>query len=186
MNGPTHKVGAAAAGVVAAGPFLGLGPAEAAVLAVAATLSAKLPDKDRHYEAGKGGGGGRSVTHSLALGLVLSAALFYWVPYEEFLGWGPLGVLARLVAAGVAVGWMSHLALDALTDERIPVFLPGMGPRFGLRLTPTQRPSTPTELFVRASLAVCLVLVAVSTWGGGIVSYAAPYLTNAAGLLGGA
>lgn len=183
MNGPTHKVGAAAAGVVAAGPFLGLGPVEALILAAAATLSAKLPDKDRHHE--KGGGGGRSVTHSLALGLLLSAALVYWVPYEELLGWGILGTLARLVGAGIAVGWMSHLALDALTDERIPVLLPGVGPRFGVRLTPTSRPCTLTELVVRASLAVCFVLVALATWGAGLLSGAAPLLTTAAGPFGG-
>lgn len=166
MNGPTHKIGAAAAAAVVAHAG-GIGLVGGGCLIATAYATSCLPDRDRHYEKGWGG---RTATHSLALGLLGAWALLFAVPYDAAaaaLGIGPaFGALAAAAAWGLVVGWLSHLALDALTPEGIPILLPGVGPKVGVPLTPVKTPATAVEWLVRAALAACLCY-AVLAWGSG-------------------
>lgn len=157
MNGPTHKIGAAA-GAAAVAQAGGVGPVGFVLLVSSAYAASCLPDRDRHYEKSWGR---RSWTHSVALGLLGSWALLYAVPYQDSLG-APLGSLAYAAALGLAVGWLSHLVLDGLTLEGVPLLLPGAGPTVRLPLTEVTRPATATEWLVRAALAVCFVYGAAS------------------------
>jgi membrane-bound metal-dependent hydrolase YbcI (DUF457 family) len=158
VNGPTHKLGAAAAAVLVAG-YMGAPGVQAGVLAASAVAGCLLPDADGHY---KRGFGGRSATHSVALGIVGTAALLTMVPYETLAG--DLAPAARLLALGFAVGWLSHLVLDALTLERVPLLWPGVGPQIGIGLTSVERSATPTEWLLRAALLVTILYVVAATW----------------------
>ena len=158
MNGPTHDIGAAAAAAAVA--YAGeLGLVGGGCVIAVAYMTSCLPDRDRHYEQAWGR---RSATHSVALGLFGAWALVSVVPYEASLG-PALGPLAYAAAWGLVVGWLSHLVLDALTVEGVPLLLPGVGPTLRLPLTQVKRPATATEWLVRAGLAACLIY-AVAGW----------------------
>jgi hypothetical protein len=72
------------------------------------------------------GGGFRGCVHS-RLGLVVCLAAA-WLPLVFWSSWWPWWA-----ALAVSLGWVSHLALDALTKEGLPwAWEPGRrGPRFG-------------------------------------------------------
>lgn len=158
MNGPTHKLGAAAAAVLVAG-YVGATGVQAGVLAASAVAGCLLPDADGHY---KRGFGGRSATHSVVLGVVGATVLLTMVPYEALAG--DLAPAARLLTLGFVVGWLSHLVLDALTLERVPLLWPGVGPQIGVGLTSVERNATPTEWIVRVALLVTIAYIVAAIW----------------------
>jgi membrane-bound metal-dependent hydrolase YbcI (DUF457 family) len=165
MGKHTHRVGAAAL-ALAVCAYRADGVLAAAVVAGCAVAASRLPDRDGHYLKA---GAPRSATHSVLLGAIGAWLLASWVPYGELLP-APLAAAAALAALGAALGWLSHLALDGLTVERVPLFLPGHGPKVGLKLTRTDDPG---EYLVLLLLALSAGAVAALTWGGPLLAAAA-------------
>lgn len=128
MNGPTHMVGAAAAGAgltVATGG----GVSELAAIVIGALAADRIPDQDRRLDKSANH---RSITHSLVLGG--GAAVVCAIVIGAFAA--SIAVepeLKNTLAAfglGLPAGYLAHLALDSLTPKRVWLLAPG-GPRFG-------------------------------------------------------
>lgn len=153
MLGRSHVIGAAACGVAAAA-VTGASPEEAVVVGVAATFTAKLPDVDRIVNDGPNH---RSLTHSVVLagGLVVALAFFFSAG---------AGVLMSAAILGLALGYLSHLALDAMTTASVPLLWPG-GPRFSLGGLATGKLG---ERVVVWLLVAAAVVVALASYGAGI------------------
>lgn len=128
MNGPTHMVGAAAAGAGLA-TLTGGGVPEMAALVIGALAADRIPDQDRWLDQSANH---RSITHSLVFGggAALAGAVFLAL-FASSLSVEP-ALRAALTAFGMGLpaGYLAHLALDSLTPKRVWVVFPG-GPRFG-------------------------------------------------------
>lgn len=174
MNGPAH-LGAALFAAAAAAWALGAPVAAAPALALGAAATAKLPDIDREVNSGPNH---RSVTHSaviaglpaLATGLFAGNLVSALMP--AVLGDVPVvGALAaellRYLLVGAAVGYLSHLLLDALTPKRIPLLVGG-SPRFGFPLVNSKRYPF-LEPLAALSLTVAAALVGINLWAGGVL-----------------
>lgn len=172
--GPTHVNGALAAGAVSAAVW-GLDPLQLTTIAAASSLAAGLPDEDRVVNDGPNH---RSLTHSVAFAAVVAAFLLAYVSpripdigpavgsklVELPLAGGLLGeanagsigeYLAALMligAIGLAIGYFSHLLLDALTPAGVWILLPG-GPRFSLPLV--SKVGNATEDLFDAGFRLC-------------------------------
>lgn len=154
MLGRSHVIGAAACGVAAAA-ITGHAPEEAVVVGGAAILTAKLPDVDRVINSGPNH---RSLTHSVVLAGGLVVALAFVLSQ----GAGPL---ASAVLFGLAVGYLSHLALDAMTAASVPLLWFG-GPRLSLGSIATGKLG---ERVVVWLLVAATVVVALGAYGAGII-----------------
>ena len=176
MNGPTHQAGA----LLAAGLYAqaaGLSPALTFVTAAGAYLAARRPDMDaapesedpkRRYDH-------RGYPHSLlfagggVLTLALWAVAIFGYPPRDLaeglplaealvsLSEGPPAPLAGALAVGFALGYLSHLLLDALTVKGIWLMSPG-GCRLAFPLVKEGRVPEPL-VSVLVTLALLPVLV---------------------------
>lgn len=185
MLGPTHANGAIAAAVVVSAA-VGLDPLQAITFTVTSAVAAYLPDKDRLVDSGPNH---RSLTHSLAFGLGISFVLVSYVhPRVVEIGpalgsrlgdrLGELPVLGALVggtfasaagewvaslvliaALGAALGYLSHLLLDALTPAGVWILLPG-GPRLCLPIV--RKVGNATESLINRGFQVVTALGAVA------------------------
>ncbi len=123
LTGKTHLVGALLASTVLS---FGLDPVGTMAFVATAAIGCKVPDLDRVINSGPSH---RSLPHSLGIagGAVVALALFAAALPDAN---------TFLITSGFAVGYLSHLLLDALTPSKIPLLLPG-GPRFGIGIIPT-------------------------------------------------
>lgn len=156
-------IGAAAIGVAVAAAT-GHSPVEAAAVGAAAVVTAKLPDVDRLVNDGPNH---RSLPHSLIIagGLVVALAV-YASTRPEVAEAGILGMrLGSAVVLGLAVGYLSHLALDAITTAGIPLFLPG-GPRLSLGLVRTGKLGEQVVVWILVAVAV---VAAMASYGVSIL-----------------
>lgn len=153
MLGRSHVIGAAACGVAAAA-ITGHAPVEAVAVGAAATLTAKLPDIDRVVNDGPNH---RSLTHSVVLAGGLVVALVFVLSQGA-------GALGSAVLFGLAAGYLSHLALDAMTAASVPLLWPG-GPKLSLGSIATGKIG---ERMVVWLLVAAAVAVALASYGAGI------------------
>ena len=183
MLGKTHVTGALAAGAAGAA-LLGVDPVQATVMGSTSALAAGLPDEDRVLDDGPGH---RSITHSVAFAAgVAFVFLSYLGPRLSSLeavfanGISGLPVLGGLAgpevassagavlgawfaetvlagAVGAGIGYVSHLALDALTPAGVWVLLPG-GPRISLPVV--SKVGNATEKLINRFLALCAFVAA--------------------------
>ncbi|MDP9474357.1 MAG: metal-dependent hydrolase [Actinomycetota bacterium] len=177
MNGATHQAGA----LLAAGLYaqaVGLSPALTAVTAAGAFVAARGPDVDSSPESEdpKRRYDHRGYPHSLVfagggvLALALWAVALLGYPASDLardlplsaalvaVSEGPPAPLAGVVAVSFALGYLSHLLLDALTVKGIWLLSPG-GRRLAFPLVRQGRVPEPLVSLL-ITLALLPVLVA--------------------------
>lgn len=150
MNGPTHMVGAAAAGVGVAAAT-GAGVPETAALVAGALLADRVPDQDRHISSGPNH---RSLTHSLLFAGGLAVVVGVFIGTVSTTTDPGLRAAVAAFGLGIPAGYLAHLLLDSLTPKRVWLLLPG-GPRFGAGFIDT------------GGIGEGLVFVALCVLGGG-------------------
>lgn len=185
MQWPTHVAGAVFAGAGAAAAT-GLAPVETAAIVAGSVAASTSPDIDVHTGRGKAH---RWWPHSLiyAGGAMVALAVLAWVWLGAFLGgvaydWlatrpatgdllGALPAQSRelvvermptLFITGLTVGYLSHLALDAMTPARIYLGSPNNGRKIGPGTIPN---GSVKEMSVRLVLAVATVVVVIGAYG---------------------
>ena len=185
MMGKTHVTGAIAAGTTGAA-LAQLDPVEACALTATSAVAAGLPDEDRVLDDSPNH---RSLTHSLSFAVVLFLAFLVYLrprmadlgpqfaqeaaglPFIPFIGGfggeelaagvgSYLAGLLFIAVAGLGLGYLSHLLLDALTPAGIWLVLPG-GPR--LRVPVISKVGDAREAVAERLLAV------VALGGAGVV-----------------
>lgn len=159
MNGRTHLAAGMCAAVGAAA-IAGGGPVGVVAAALGGLSGATLPDIDRRRDATYNH---RSITHSALLAVPALVVAGYALPYDALPA--PLAGMVRLWVIGFVAAYASHLALDAVTIKRIPLFLK-RGPRFGVSLVNTKR--TGGKLFQAVVLwgSWSLVVVIIVAYAG--------------------
>lgn len=158
MLGRTHVIGGAAIGA-ATGAAVGLSPVETVALAAGAAVTAKLPDVDRVVNKGPNH---RSLTHSVVFAGGLVVALAFAVTAGGYIAADGLeGALIAAAVWGLAVGYVSHLLLDSMTDKSVPLLWPG-GPLFSLGSVATGKFGERLVLWLL--LVVCAAVV-VAVYG---------------------
>lgn len=177
MNGPTHQAGA----LLAAGLYAqaaGLSPALTVVTAAGAFFAARRPDMDSSPECEdpKKRYDHRGYPHSLLFAggsvclLALWAVALFGHPAPDLaqglplpealvaLSEEPSAPLVGLAAVGFALGYLSHLLLDALTTKGIWLARPG-GRRLAFALVEEGRVPEPlVSLLITLALLPALVL----------------------------
>lgn len=139
MNGPTHVVGGALAGLGVAA-VSGVGAEAAKAITVGAVATSKLPDLDRYIDRSPQhrslphslilGGGGFMVAVVVAMGLLASGAASEQI-YSIFSGQLVTPITLHFALIGTVAGYLAHLGLDALTSSGIWLLWP-RGKRIGL------------------------------------------------------
>lgn len=137
MTSRTHDLGAFAA-LITVYHFLGLpflGWPTIITASIANIVGALLPDIDqasnRLWDLIPGGNlvgrilrklfiAHRTLSHSI-LGIVIIYSLTHWVIYKIF---NPTFVNPGIVFLSLMIGYLSHLILDSLTEEGIPLLFP--------------------------------------------------------------
>lgn len=155
MMGHTHVTGGALAGLaVSYGAALGFG--EAAALTIGAVATSKLPDVDARIIRRPNH---RSFPHTVILGgdaaVVVALLAYLWLSANAAsVGLGPLGAgMVALLAPGAAIGYLTHLALDAATKSGVWLLVP-KDIRVGLPRKIAVRTSSPTELLISGGMAI--------------------------------
>ncbi len=137
MLSRTHDIGAFAALITVAAyyPVSHLGIATAITALIANIVGALLPDADqasnRLWDLLPGGNyvgkllrnvflSHRTLSHSI-LGVYLIYQLNLWLIPRLF---NPSFVDPQIIINSIMIGYLSHLFLDALTEEGIPIFFP--------------------------------------------------------------
>lgn len=169
MNGPTHVVGGALAGL-SVSAVSGVGAEAAAALTVGAVATSKLPDLDRYIDRSPNH---RSLPHSLILGggsfmmaalialVLLTSGAFDEQLYSVFTGQIVTPVTLHFALIGAVAGYLVHLGLDCLTSAGIWLLLPG-GKRVGLPKKSAVRSGGAVEHAIAACMLVaCLGLAAI-------------------------
>lgn len=162
MKWPTHQIGGVLFGLGASG-VAGLSVDEAIAFTVGAFAASIAPDVDatmrlrKRYDH-------KSLPHSLVFGglgsVILAFVVYSWLAanapstYNDPI---PAGTVA-LLAPGAAVGYLSHLALDAMNPSGIWLFMP-KGIRIGLPRKRTIRTGSFKELLVSVVMLVGCVLL---------------------------
>lgn len=165
MMGHTHMVGGALAGL-AVSYAAGLGFEEAAALTIGAIATSKLPDVDAKINKGPDH---RSFPHTVILGggaaVVLALVAYVWLSTNaSSAGLGPLGPgTVALLAPGAAIGYLTHLALDASTKSGIWLLLP-KDKRIGLPRKYAVRTGSLTELLISGGMALVTLALAVAVF----------------------
>lgn len=167
MTGSTHIAGGALAGL-AASAAAGLGAGQAIALTAGAVLASRLPDVDAKVNPGPAH---RRIPHSLVFGgggaVLVALLLLSWMgsPQGERLLVGASGaggpVLPEalpMVVVGAALGYLTHLALDACTRSGIWLFMP-KGTRVGLPRRYSLRTGGPSERLVGVVIVAGCLLV---------------------------
>lgn len=172
MMGHTHVLGGAVAGL-AVSYGAGLGFEGAAALTIGAIATSKLPDVDARVIRGPDH---RSVPHTVVLGggfaVVAALVAYVWLSANaSSTSLGPLGPgTVALLAPGAAIGYLTHLALDASTKSGIWLLLP-KDKRVGLPRKYAVRTGSPTELLISGGMALMTLVLAVAVFApvlGGI------------------
>jgi inner membrane protein len=137
MLSRTHDIGAFATLLTAAAfyPPSHLGLATVLVALIANIVGALLPDADQASNrlwdllpAGNYVGkllrnlflSHRTLSHSL-LGIFIIYKLNYWLIYRLF---NPAFVNPQIIFISLMIGYISHLILDSLTEEGVPILFP--------------------------------------------------------------
>jgi membrane-bound metal-dependent hydrolase YbcI (DUF457 family) len=126
MMGYTHVVGGAATGL-AVSWAAGLGFEGAVALTAGAVATSKLPDVDAKINRSPDH---RSFPHTLIVGggaaVVVACIAYVWLwANASGLAVGPLSAgEVALIAPGGAIGYLTHLALDAATSSGIWLLVP--------------------------------------------------------------
>ena len=163
MMGHTHVLGGALAGL-AVSYGAGLGFEGAAALTIGAVATSKLPDVDARIKKGPDH---RSFPHTVVLGggfaVVAALVAYVWLSANASgTSLGPLGPgTVALLAPGAAIGYITHLALDASTKSGIWLLLP-KDKRVGLPRKYAVRTGSVTELLMFGGMAL-LTLALVAT-----------------------
>ena len=174
MMGHTHVTGGALAGL-AVSYGAGLGFEGAAALTIGAVATSKLPDVDGRIKKGPDH---RSFPHTVVLGggfaVVAALVAYVWLSANASgLSLGPLGPdTVALLAPGAAIGYLTHLALDASTKSGIWLLLP-KDKRVGLPRKYAVRTGSPTELLISGGMALLTLALAVAVFApalGGVES----------------
>lgn len=164
MMGHTHVVGGALAGL-AVSYGAGLGFEGAAALTIGAIATSKLPDVDARLIRGPDH---RSFPHTVILGggsaMVLALVAYVWLSTNAAsISLGPLGSAVALLAPGAAIGYLTHLALDASTKSGIWLLLP-KDRRVGLPRKYAVRTGSLTELLISGGMALVTLVLAVAVF----------------------
>lgn len=160
--GPTHVTGGALAGL-AVSYGTGLGFEEAAALTIGAIATSKLPDVDAKIIRSPDH---RSFPHTVILGggmaVVLALLAYVWITANaSSASLGPLGPgTVAFLAPGAAIGYLTHLALDASTKSGIWLLLP-KDKRIGLPREYAVRTGSPMELLISGGMALVTLALAV-------------------------
>lgn len=169
MKWPTHQLGGALCGLVAASTW-GLPTDEATALTVGSFAASITPDVDAKLRIGRSYDH-RSLPHSLifgGLGSILLAFLAYnWLTVNAPSTAGdviPPGTVA-LLAPGAAIGYLSHLALDAMNPSGVWLFMP-KGRRIGLPREKAIRTGSFKELVMFVLLMAALAVALIVYFGG--------------------
>lgn len=167
MNGPTHVVGGALAGL-SVSTVSGVGTGAAAAITVGAIATSKLPDVDRYVDKSPNhrslphslvlGGGGFMAIALLAMGLLASGA-FDEQLYSVFTGRVVTPVMLHFALIGAVAGYLVHLGLDCLTSAGIWLMFPG-GQRVGLAKKSAVRSGGMVEHAIAACMLVACLGVA--------------------------
>lgn len=184
MRWATHYPGGALAGI-AVSAALGLSTEQALGLTVGAVAASTLPDIDAKVNIGNDYDH-RSLPHSLLFGgggfTVLALIAYLWLRANTpELGSGLLEPSTlTLLAPGAAVGYLSHLALDAPNRSGIWLLAPG-----GKRLAPPKQYAVKTggmvELLIRVALIVACVVLGLAVLGDANLGQSAASIYRAAG-----
>lgn len=169
MNGPTHVVGGALAGL-SVSAVSGAGVQAAAAITVGAVATSKLPDLDRYVDRSPQhrslphslilGGGGFMVAALVAMGLLASGG-FDEQLYSLFSGNIVTPVTLRFAVIGAVAGYLAHLGLDCLTSSGIWLLWP-KDKRVGLPKKSAIRTSGVVEHAIAGCMLVaCLGLAAI-------------------------
>jgi len=154
MLSRTHDIGAFAALLSVAAYYSPshLGPATVIVALIANIVGALLPDADqasnRLWSMLPGGNflgrylrrifiSHRTLSHSL-LGVFIIYKLNYWLIFKLF---NPVFVDAQIIFDALMIGYLSHLILDGLTEEGVPLLFP-LTWKFGFPLIKSWRIKT--------------------------------------------
>lgn len=139
MNGPTHVIGGALAGLTVAA-VSGAGAEASTAITVGAVATSKLPDLDRYVDKSPQhrslphslilGGGGVLVAALVAMGALASGAATEQI-YNVFAGNIVTPLRLHFAVIGAVAGYFSHLALDGLTTSGIWLLWP-KGKKIGL------------------------------------------------------
>lgn len=165
MMGHTHVVGGALAGL-AVSYGAGLGFEEAAALTIGAVATSKLPDVDAKIIRSPDH---RSFPHTVFLGggFAVVAALVAYVWLSANASGASLGPLREgtvaLLAPGAAIGYLTHLALDASTKSGIWLVLP-KDKRIGLPRKYAVRTGSPTELLISGGMALLTLVLGLAVF----------------------
>lgn len=178
MMSHTHLTGGALAGI-AVSYGAGLGFEGAAALTIGAIATSKLPDMDARLIRGPDH---RSFPHTVILGgglaVMLALVAYVWITASAAsASLGPLGPgTVALLAPGGAIGYLTHLALDASTKSEIWLLFP-KDKRVGIPRKMAVRTGSPTELLISGGMALVTLMLAVAVF--------APALGGAEFLFGG-
>lgn len=165
MMGHTHVTGGALAGL-AVSYGAGLGFKGAAALTIGAIATSKLPDVDAKINKSPDH---RSFPHTVVLGggaaVVLALVAYAWLSANA--PTSALGFLSpasvALVAPGGAIGYLTHLALDASTKSGIWLLLP-KDRRIGLPKKYAVRTGGPIELLISGGMALVTLALGIAVF----------------------
>lgn len=146
MNNKTHKVGGICSGIITSTLLfsnnMGVeGLISSALIVSGATIGSIAPDID-HPQSKVGRKflikpisifinkvfGHRTITHSLIMSLFMSIALVA----STSLFSGLIGFIYTNLIIGFCVGWISHLILDIITIEGIPIYYPFIKKKYNI------------------------------------------------------
>lgn len=168
MNGPTHVVGGALAGL-SVSAVSGVGAEGCAAITVGAIATSKLPDLDRYIDNSPQhrsfphslilGGGGFMIAALMVMGLLASGGLDGQI-YSVFGGELITPATLHFALVGSVAGYLTHLGLDSLTSSGIWLLWP-KGKRIGLPRKKAIRSGGVTEHAISALMLIaCLGLAA--------------------------
>lgn len=178
MMGHTHVTGGALAGL-AVSYGSGLGLEGAAALTIGAIATSKLPDVDARIIKGPDH---RSFPHTVIPGegaaVMLALFLYVWLSANSArVSVGPLGEEVELLAPGAALGYLTHLVLDASTKSGIWLLIP-KDRRVGLPRKYAVRTGGPTELLISGGMALVALALGLAVFSPALGGMDFLYGTN--------
>lgn len=173
MNGPTHVVGGALAGLTVAA-VSGTGIEASAAITAAAVATSKLPDLDRYIDKSPQhrslphslilGGGGVLVAALIALGVLASGTASEQI-YSMFSGHIVTPITLHFAVIGAVSGYFAHLGLDAMTTSGIWLLWP-KGKRIGLPTKKAVKSGGTRERAIAGLMIVCCIGLGLLVFGG--------------------